>query len=57
MSYVADAEDAATTLIDIAHVLVWHAAGALMQTTEGDRSHALRMIHEGALAQEAMTHE
>ena len=51
-AYANDGHDPIQTLLDIAHALVWHAAGALIAKTDGDPEAALEIVQAGALAQE-----
>lgn len=53
--FALDSENPGQAVTDIAHVLVWHAASALLVYTEGDIPEALKFVQKGALMQE--THD
>lgn len=55
--YTAEQPDRDTAMHDLAHVLVWHAAGAILRAAGGDTEQALRIVREGALQQETTKEE
>lgn len=55
--YIIDAADPSQTLIDIAHALVWHSAGALLTVANDDIPAALKIVRKAALMQETTERE
>ncbi|WP_062311539.1 hypothetical protein [Demequina rhizosphaerae] len=51
-TYATEADQPGQALVDIAHALIWHAAGALFTVAEGDTDKALALVRQGAAMQE-----
>lgn len=49
--YTADRIHPDTATTDLAHVLIWHAAGAILRAADGDTDQALSIIRDAALQQ------
>lgn len=56
LEHVHDTEDTAQSILDLAQVLVWHAAGAILTHT-GDQDDARALIQLAALQQETQFQE